>query len=780
VSLPFGNGLGLKQGRFMNRILIAFVAGVSLFQLFTKLPSLAWITLLLPLLWLWRTPWMRPLIGFFAGLCWSLLSASAHLSHQLPLSLEGKDLLVEGVVDSLPQQRGKLIQFRLRVTQLTDDQGEAVDLDLVRLNWYRTRHVIEPGQVWRLMVRLKRPRGMQNPAGFDYEQWLFSQGIQATGYVRAWKGSRLLSEAAVGSGLDRLRHAIALSIDERFGSGISGALVKALTIGDRRGLSAQQWRVFTLTGTNHLIAISGLHVGLVAGWLLFLGQWCWRRSEYLTLRLPALRAGALLGLCGALIYAALAGFSLPTQRALIMLSIALGGLILGRQASPARSLSLALFAIVVCDPLAPLSVGFWLSFGAVALILVSVAGRVAGAKAGHQLLRVQWGITLGLMPLLLLFFGEASSLSPLVNLLMVPWFALVLVPMALIGLPLLAWPALAALWTPLMAALANYTYDFLSWSSTLPIPPVQFAHLPAWCWLPVIAGGLLMLLPAGLPGRPIGLLMVLPVIFIPPARPTPGEYWFTLLDVGQGLACVVETTNHLLVYDTGPAYASGFSAAESALLPYLTVGGYERIDRLVLSNNDQDHAGGLKTVRAALPVDDLISGEAQEIDVARPCLAGEHWDWDGVSFTILHPHGADGFAQANDRSCVLSVSNGDWTLLLPGDVEAHAEAELLARYGEELSAQIVVAPHHGSNTSSAEAFVDAVHPQWVIFSTGYRNQYGFPRTEVVDRWRARGAQTLDSAQDGAVQLRLPKGETSSSLEPLRYRRLKARYWSQAP
>jgi len=514
--------------------------------------------------------------------------------------------------------------------------------------------------------------------------------------------------------------------------------------------------------------------------MLFIGQWCWRRSERLTLRVPALRAGALLGLLGALGYAALAGFSLPTQRALIMLAIALGGVMLGRQVSPARTLSLALFTVVLIDPLAPLSVGFWLSFGAVGMILIMLAGRLGAPKAARQLIRVQWGITLGLMPLLLLFFGEASSLSPLVNLLMVPWFAFVLVPVALVGLPLLAWPAAAALWAPWMGMLANWTFDGLTWCSQLPLPPVQLTHLPFWSWPPLLAGTLLLLLPAGLPGRPIGLLMVLPVLFYPSPRPGPGEYWFTLLDVGQGLACVVETTDHLLIYDTGPAYASGFNAADAALLPYLAAGGYRHIDRLVVSNNDQDHAGGLATLQASLTVDDLISGESSEIERARPCLGGERWRWDGVDFAILHPLSGDLFAGANDRSCVLQISNGRWTVLLTGDIEAQAEALLLARYGEGLGAQILVAPHHGSNTSSTAPFVAAVHPRWVLFSTGYRNRYGFPREAVVERWRSRGATILDSAREGALQFHLNAADGPLQTASLGYRGLNARYWTQSP
>ena len=309
----------------MNRILICFVAGAALFQLLPVLPGLQWLLLLLPLSGLWRYRRFRPPLAVLAGVAWSLLYASLLLSYQLPHRLEGKDLIAEGVVVSLPQRSGSLVRFRLRTEVLTDPAGRPVDLRGIRLNWYRAPHAVEPGQRWRLKVRLKRPHGMRNPAGFDFEQWLFTQGVQASGYVREWRENRLLTPAEGAVGLDPLRQSIAARIDSVMPAGPAAGLVKALTIGDRRGLDAAHWQIFTRTGTNHLVAISGLHVGLVAGWLLYFGQWCWRQSERLTLRLPALRAGAACGLLGALAYAALAGFSLPTQRALVMLLVALAG-----------------------------------------------------------------------------------------------------------------------------------------------------------------------------------------------------------------------------------------------------------------------------------------------------------------------------------------------------------------------------------------------------------------------------------------------------------------------
>lgn len=762
----------------MNRILVCFVAGAALFHLLPALPSLHWLLLLPPMLWWWRIRRLRPLLALISGGAWSLLYAGWQLSHQLPPQYEGMDLVAEGVVVSLPQQSGNRVRFRLQTDRVTDATGHAVDLKRIRLNWYRAPSAVEPGQRWRLQVRLKRPRGMRNPAGFDFEQWLFTQGIQATGYVRPWRGNRRLAAGDRPLDLGRLRQSIAGRIDTVMDRGVAAGLIKALAIGDRRGLDADHWQVFTRTGTNHLVAISGLHVGLVAGWLFFIGQWCWRRSERLTLRLPAIRAGAVCAMSGGLAYAALAGFSLPTQRALVMLLVALFGTLVGRPMPHARSLSLALFLVVLYDPLAPLSAGFWLSFGAVSLILLVMDGRLRPPRGWPQLLRIQAAVTLGLMPLLLLFFGQASLLSPLVNLLMVPWFSLVLVPLSLLGLPLLLLPEAAHAWYTPVSFLAQHTFTLLEWLSVQPPGMLRFAQLPDWLWLCALLGILLLMLPGGVPGRPLGLLMVVPVLFAEPARPAAGEFWFTLLDVGQGLACVVETAGHLLVYDTGPAYASGFNAAQTSLLPYLAARGEDRIDRLILSNNDRDHAGGVQAVLNAMPVESLLGGEALSVAGARLCRGGERWVWEGVEFSVLHPLTGDDPVKSNDRSCVLMITNGRWRLLLTGDIESEGESLLLQRYGKTLQAQIVVAPHHGSSTSSGEAFVRAVSPDWALFSTGHGNRYGFPRPEVVERWRAIGAKTLDSARDGAIQMRL--GVSGAAPEPLRYRWLRRHYWNAPP
>jgi competence protein ComEC len=337
-------------------------------------------------------------------------------------------------------------------------------------------------------------------------------------------------------------------------------------------------------------------------------------------------------------------------------------------------------------------------------------------------------------------------------------------------------PLVAGWWFGLLGWLAAHTYQLLVWFSTLPFAMFNLPDLVVWCWLAASIGFVLLLLPGGIPGRGLSLWFIAPVLLAEPDRPAHGELWFTLLDVGQGLACVMETKQHLMVYDTGPVYPSGFNMAESVLVPYLRSRGQMRIDRLVLSNGDSDHAGGYSALQRAMEIEEVLSGEPELVERAGSCQAGQQWQWDGVSFTILHPSRHHKFSHANDRSCVLQVAVGDWRLLLPGDIEERGEGALLVNYAKNLASDIVVAPHHGSATSSTQPFVNAVDAQWVLVSSGYGNSYGFPKDEVVQRWRQQGAVILNTAETGAIQFRIAREE--QELAPRLYRQQYKRYWSE--
>ncbi len=757
----------------MNFILIAFVTGVTGFHLLPLLPDHRWLVAAIAIPICWRYARLRPAAALLAGFYWSFLNASIQLSAMLPLSHEGRDLTLTGVISSIPSQKGSITRFEMDVSTIQSMQGEIAGPEKVRLSWYKPEQTPVPGEFWQLKVRLKRPRGWQNPGGFDYARWLFSHGIQATGYVRHWDGNQPLGDGYQAGWLDRQRMHIGTEINQRFEDARTAALIRALAIGDRGGMSAEDWEAFTRTGTNHLVAISGLHIGIVAGLMFFLGQWLWRRSEWLMLRLAAVRAGAWVALLSATVYAALAGFSLPTQRALIMLCLGLGAVLIGRSLSLSRSLSLALFAVVLLDPWAPLSAGFWLSFGAVAVILFSLSGRIRRPVGWRQWGRVQWVVALGLAPLLFILFNQASLISPLVNLILVPWFSLVLVPLVLLSVSVMTLPVGFLL--GLTGGLTKFTLHGLDWASQLPYVLVYRPDLPAWVWATAIAGVFFILLPRGMPGRPLGLLLIAPMLLNQPTRLQEGSLLFTLLDVGQGLSCVVETAGHVLVFDTGPAFSSGFNTAEAVLIPYLHSHGIRRIDQLIVSNGDWDHAGGVEALLRGMEVDRIMSGEALDFMDVERCRSGQTWEWDGVSFRILHPHESDNFSGSNNASCVLKIESAGGSLLITGDVERKAEVKLVERHAESLRADILIAPHHGSNTSSSDEFVQRVKPAYVLFPTGYRNRFGFPKQPVIERWQAAGAILLNTAETGAIQFQILANQELSN--PMLYRRDHQHYWS---
>jgi competence protein ComEC len=757
---------------------LGFAVGVGVLFLLPSLPSFRLSVLLAALtaLMAWRLPLARPLALGMMGFLLAQAQACQLLCQPFPESLVGRDLELTGRIAGLPgsaggnEGEGRRFLFRIEGAR---SRGEGISFHgLVRLSWYRDTPRLVAGQRWRLVARLKPPHGFANPGGLDYEGWLFQHGIEATGYVRTSNENLLLDPGPGLYIIDRWRQWLRERIDEILKGSKGEGLVMALVLGDRSGLGPAQWEVLTRTGTSHLIAISGLHVGLVAGFLFFMTRWAWSRSARLTLMAAAPRAAAVAALAGAIGYSALAGFAVSTQRALIMLAVFFGAVLFARTIRPASGITLALVGVLILDPRSVISPGFWLSFGAVAVLLYALGGRLAAGRLWDKWGRAQWAIALGLLPLLLLLFGHVSLIAPLVNLIAVPLFALLLPAVlvaSLLGL-------VSGLGVPLvlMSKVLEGGYGLLEVVSSWPWADATLSDRPGWVWVAAFPGVALLLAPRGLPGRWIGLVLLLPLALTPPPGLSPGEARFTLLDVGQGLAAVIRTGSHVLVYDTGPAFPSGFNTGAAVVLPYLRKQGVGRIDTLIISHGDRDHAGGFAGLNGRIPIARILVGEPREIPgvTVAPCLAGEHWTWDGVDFEILYPEVSG--REDNESSCVLRVSSKGASVLLTGDVEVATEDELVRQQPGRLESTVLVAGHHGSNSSSSATFLQAVAPRFVLYSSGYANRFGFPAVEVRDRVAALGAVQLGTASSGAISFRLYSRGIAG---PRMYRREHERLWS---
>ncbi|MBK1706413.1 DNA internalization-related competence protein ComEC/Rec2 [Halochromatium glycolicum] len=757
---------------------LGFAIGVGVYFLQSQPAPAAAIALLLLLAGIGlvsrRIAWA--LAALVIGFCWAHLWVCGLLCQPFPPALAKQDVVLTGRIASLPDANAARTRFLFDVNHLRH-QGHPVDFrGRVRLSWYRGAPPLEAGEQWRLTARLKPRHGFVNPGGFDYERWLFRHQVQATGYVRSDEGNARLASRPGRYWLDRWRQALRERLQQGLPDGVGAALVPALVIGDRGKLTPAQWAVFSRTGTSHLIAISGLHVGLISGFIFLLVRRVWTWLPGLTLRVAAPRAGALAALAAALGYAALAGFAISTQRALVMLAVVLLAVIMSRTLRPWNALLLALAAVLLIDPAAVLDYGFWLSFGAVAALLYALGGRLGPPGLIARWGAAQWAVALGLLPMLIAFFGRASLIAPLVNLIAVPLFGLLL-PIILLSALLL----LVSGWTGPLAVvdwLLSQGYAGLTWAADRPWAAASLGSRPGWVWLLAALASLLLLAPRGIPGRWLGVPLLLPLWLVRPPTPPQGALEVTLLDVGQGLAGVLRTRQHCLVYDAGPRFPSGFNTGEAVVAPYLRHQGIDRVDILLISHADQDHAGGMQGLLRSVPARQVLSGEPDELEGApiEPCRTGQRWHWDGVEFAILHPSGQ--VESGNDSSCVLQVTLGETSLLWPGDAEAAVEQQLVRKYGPDLQSELLIAAHHGSASSSTAPFLSAVSPSWVLFSMGWLNRFGFPAQTVRERVTELGARTLDTASSGAIAFQIdPDGRIGA---PRRHRSVADRLWRHHP
>lgn len=780
----------------MRSAILAFAAGAAVLQLQPALPPAGILlacaaTSIVACLLLRGLP-RAITTGLLLGFCWAACIAHLTLGDALPHDDEDRDITVTGAIASLPHRFDGGVRFQFDVAH-TETPGATVPPRIV-LSWYGATAsdpaFIHPGEHWRLVVRLQRPHGNANPHGFDYEAWLLEQGVRATGYVRPAGGTNeRLDDWTPGAGyaIERARGFLRtriLAILE--GEPYAGVIV-ALVIGDQRGIDQDDWDVFNRTGISHLVSISGLHITMVAGLAAWITASLWRRSFWtgaqLPLRLPAQKAAALSGAIVALLYVLLAGFGVPAQRTLYMLAVVAAAVWSGRIASSSHVLCLALGIVVLLDPWAMLWPGFWLSFGAVAAILYACSGRLGertrGWRAGLLVAaRTQWAVTIGLAPLTLLLFGQISLVSPLANAVAIPVVSLFVTPLALVG------SILPSPLADLVLGTAHLAIELLAWPlQRLAAPALAVWTAPApspWILALALIGTAWMLAPRGWPQRWAGLAAWTPLLTQLPTAPPPGAFTVTAFDVGQGMALLVETHQHRLLYDTGPQYAPGASGATRVILPYLRGRGIRRLDSLVVSHSDLDHVGGADAVLETLEVEEVMSSLPRAHPLLRSaarrrsCVAGQGWDWDGVRFEMLAPDPAS-YAnprlKANARSCVLRVSAGGKAILLAGDIEAAQEAALLRTSADRLRADVLLAPHHGSGTSSTASFLQAVGPMLGIFQVGHRNRYRHPQKKVYERYAEHGIRRLRTDERGAVTLRF-----GQELQVETYRDTRARYW----
>lgn len=767
----------------MTALLLAFASGVLLLQVQAALPApgWGWLGVLGALPWAGhRLRWLALPAAVLVGFSWALLQAHHRLADRLDPALEARDLEVVGVVSGLPSPGERSLRFEFEPEAVLSPAGARLPARLW-ISWFRSppgspageaSPELHPGERWRLSVRLRRPHGHVNPHGFDYEAWLLERGIGATGSVRPRTGPEKLGER--NSWRDRIEQARE-SVRDRFravlGETPAAGILAALAVGDQRAISAEEWRLFGRTGVTHLMSISGLHVTLVSGLCAGLVSLLWRRAAFLALRVPARKAAALAAIAGALGYTLVAGFAVPAQRTFWMVTVVALALWGGRLAAPSRTLALALGAVLLLDPWAVLSPGFWLSFGAVGLIFYVAAGRESVVA---QWTRVQWAMTVGLAPAALFLFGQVSVVGPLANAVAIPVVSLVVTPLAL--------AAAVVPWDPLLwlaAWLMQGQLEFLEWCAGLPVALWQQHAPPLWTVVLGSLGVLWLLAPRGMPWRIAGLALMLPALTVRPPAPGAGEAWVTALDVGQGLAVLVRTANRALLYDAGPSFGADADSGERVIAPVIRALGIDRIDLLVITHQDTDHVGGAASIlenfevdrmRSSLPGTHPLLGLAPG---AARCAAGEAWAWDGVRFAFLHPADAQAAARrANDLSCVLRVEAGGRSMLLTGDIERIAEMDLVRRAPEALRSDVLLVPHHGSRTSSSPEFLAAVRPAVAVAPVGYLNRFGHPNAEVLQRYAAADVPVRRTDLEGALTVRL--STAGVALEAERARR--ARYW----
>ncbi len=752
----------------MCRYALAFLVGILLLLFVPRLPPLAWgWALLLPFLLCLACRWIT---GAFllAGFAWAWVDAASYLDRLLPPELEREELFVDGCVTGLPLRTADVSRFLFDVTHAQLVTAEALPLHgRIRLSWYDGGPELAPGDCGRLKVRLFQPRGMSNPGSMDYERRLFGQNIVAKGYVRNSGVNRLVR--SMSPGVDRVRYLLRQKLLSMEDEGQRGALAVylALVTGDRSLLDKQQWRTFRNTGTSHLMAISGLHIGLVAMLVWWFSERLWRYAGSFPLYLPSPLFAAACAFAAAMAYAALAGFAIPTVRALLMTAVLVSGTLLRRNTDGLHALGNALLAILLVDPRAVHAAGFWLSFSAVLTILL-LHRRYPAWRPWQLVLAIQFALSLVLLPVLAAWGFPASPLAPIVNLAAVPWFSFVIVPAVLLSaLAMMAKLPGNELLLQLVLEMVEISLDGLTTVSGL----VPLVHPPSAGWLSLLlafAGALLVFLGKGWMMRMSGFPLLALLWWPMPDEP----FRMTALDVGQGLSVVIETGEKVLVYDLGPVYPGGFNTAEAVVRPFLAMRGIDALDMLVISHDDTDHKGSYQGFLEELPAALALTGQPEAFPGSfGSCHSYPAWSWRETRFTFLETDYSG--SGDNDYSCVLLIEHPDVKILLTGDITRKTERALMRRYPQLEEIDLLTMPHHGSRSSSDPDFVRFVAARHVIASAGWKNHFGHPAKQVVERWQQAGTGVIETASSGAVSLVLAAGE---GYHLAGHRHSEQRYW----
>jgi competence protein ComEC len=783
----------------------SFSLGIFFIGFWASLPKTFWLLGFLLCALFLSLLRQKVMACFLLGMCYGIAWGQYTLSHQLPEMLNPTEFLVLGQVVGLPSVKKDSVRFHLRLMDDWDSDRinfkeiKREPLKTIRLSWYNNPPELEPGQIWRLKIKLRRPRGMVNPGGFDYQAWLIRQGISATGYVRSGNENQLIAHQ---SSFDLWRFHLRKSIEKLPLSDQVKSLLIALTLGDRSIISSDLWDTLVLSGVVHLMVISGLHIGLVATFSYAIGAGIARLLSLLNFSVTAGYWGSTFSFLASVIYAALAGCSLPTPRALIMILVVIVSVLVDRKVSRGWGFGLALAGVAIIDPLAFSGVGFWLSFGAVACLLWLIP-VVLSAPFWKRYAQVQCLVFVSLLVPLIGYQLPISWVSPLINMVAIPWVSLLVVPLCLLATVVFPFylDGAAGLWT-LAGWFLDYFIHFIQIVPELGGPSVfgdsfTIEKLPHYVSLPMTRsvvftlalGFILIILPRGIPAKFLSIPLIGGLILMPHNHRSP--LMVSVLDVGQGLSVVVQTKDHSLVYDTGPGRQNGFNTGKAVVAPYLRYQGIKSLDMLIVSHSDNDHAGGAASLVASFRPLQILLGEKIELDLGSSiknqevsesfCSTGKSWVWDDVDFQFLFPYQGsekdgidDGLGHSNNnRSCVLQIQYKDQVIILPGDIEAVVEHQLLSDKKIAYPITLLVAPHHGSKTSSTPNFVSTLKPEHVVFSSGYKHHFGHPAATVVARYQREESVLWQTSEHGAIEF---IWNERGALDAVASRIERKRYW----